>query len=433
MAADWDPFLDPADTVLVDSACSPLKHDLLTANHDAGLCDAPSDPWNDNTFVSLAKEAAREAREKYEAALQQAREQEAEEEQQKKEQEARRQKAEQEAREFAKLSPEERKKKLADRQVYADMAMDAILQAPAYVASRGRDRHDLETASQGREEDDMRLGRAAASIAAADMGIKISFKTKKEAMLPVGLLFPDQGSKSLRMLKGLQEFPEARRLREASRDILGYDPLEGPGFQGFYELLRGNHGWLEHTQYCQPAMYVTQVAAIEKLRAKRPGALQRCQAVAGLSLGDYAALTFSGVWDFETGLRAVQMRGEVMEAAASQQAMLSVAGLKQEHVEALCAECRKEHDGVCQIAQHLFLDGFVCAGSASCIQRLLHRARVAEGCKQVLLLDTTGAFHTSLMEPAREQLLELLKSFETVMRPPKVACPLMHYCPGRDL
>lgn len=57
--------------------------------------------------------------------------------------------------------------------------------------------------------------------------------------------------------------------------------------------------------------------------------VQRCQAVAGLSLGEYTALTVAGVFDFQTGLEVVKLRGELMQAAAeaSQQAMLSVAGL----------------------------------------------------------------------------------------------------------
>ncbi|CAE8655189.1 unnamed protein product, partial [Polarella glacialis] len=240
----------------------------------------------------------------------------------------------------------------------------------------------------------------------------------------VGLLFPDQSSKGLRMLKGLQELPQARRLRESAREVLGFDPLDGPGFQGFYELLRGPEGWLEHSQYCQPAMYVTQLAAVEKLKAQRPGALRRCQAVAGLSLGAYAALSFAGVWDFEVGLRAVQLRGEAMQAAAevSPQRMLSVAGLGRESLEALCAESSREEGGqVCQVAQHLFADGFICGGAAVCIERLLQRARATEGCKQVALLRPPAAFHTPLMQPAKERLLELLSGLEDLMRPPRLA------------
>ncbi|CAE7674286.1 MCAT [Symbiodinium sp. KB8] len=217
------------------------------------------------------------------------------------------------------------------------------------------------------------------------------------------------------------ELPGARRLREAARAVLDFDPLEGPGFQGFYELLRGPEGWLEHTQYCQPVMYITQLAAVEKLRDKRPAALERCKAVAGLSLGDFAALTFAGVWDFETGLRAVQLRGELMEAAMleSPQAALAVAGLSQETVEGLCVDCRKTGE-VCEISQRLFADGFLCAGSDAAVERLLQRARSSRGCKQVQPVKLAGACHTSMMAEARMQMFDFLQSFAGNLQPPRI-------------
>jgi len=411
--AAWDPFLDPADDGPQD-----LKVEL-DRHPDPVLKDVPLDPWNDSTFVALAQEAAREAEERYEAAMKVLEMQQEAERKESEAKEARRLKLEKEAREIAKLSIQERRERLLERQVYAEMAMEAIGQAPAIAAmhrkSKGR---DLD------EPEDLALGRAAAQIAAADMGVKINFKSKDEASRPVALLFPDQNSKSLKMLKGLQELPEARRLREASRQLLGFDPLEGPGVLGFYELLRGPEGWLEHTQFCQPVMYLTQLAAVEKLRDKRPGALERCKAVAGLSLGDYAALTYAGVWDFETGLRAVQLRAEVMEAAiaAAPQAALAVAGLPEELLQQLCEQCREasSEDSVCGIAQRLFPQGFVCSGTLAAMEQLLERARRSQGCKQVQWLKLAGACHTSLMDSAKEELLNLLESFRSSMQPPRI-------------
>ena len=87
-------------------------------------------------------------------------------------------------------------------------------------------------------------------------------------------------------------------------------------------------------------MYLAQVACVEKLRDKRPFALQRCRGAAGLSLGDFAALTFAEVWDFETGLRAAQWRGELMETLSEQQKALAVAGLSEEKLQQLCESAR---------------------------------------------------------------------------------------------
>lgn len=113
-------------------------------------------------------------------------------------------------------------------------------------------------------------------------------------------------------------------------------------------------------------MYLAQVASVEKLRDKRPTALQRCRACAGLSLGDFAALTFAEVWDFETGLRAAQWRGELMEAKLLEvsQAALAVAGLSEEKLRELCEQSRESESDesesvseVCDIAQRLFPSG----------------------------------------------------------------------------
>ncbi|CAJ1384882.1 unnamed protein product [Effrenium voratum] len=406
--AAWDPFSDPAD----EGVPVTLKGGDIIKVDDG---DAPLDPWDDGTFVALAREAAAEAAARQAAALEAWEAQQKLQADENRKQEERRERLRQEARDFAKLSIEERREKLQERQRYAEMAMEHIANAPAVAAERLR-----KSSSKLPEVDELALGSAAASIAAVDMGIKISFKSKAEASRIVALLFPDQSSRSLKMLKGLQELPGARRLREQSRALLGWDPLEGPQLLNVYELLRGPEGWLEHTQFCQPAMYVVQVAAVEKLRDKRPGALERCRAVAGLSLGDYAALTLAEVWDFEMGLRAVQLRGELMEAAIAEQpqAALAVAGLSEEHLGRLCEDCRESE--VCGVAQRLFPEGFLCAGHDTAVARLLERARRAEGCKQVQMLKLAGACHTQLMEAASEQLLELLQSFEGSMKPPRL-------------
>jgi len=243
----------------------------------------------------------------------------------------------------------------------------------------------------------------------------------------VGLLFPDQGSRSLRLLSGARGIPAVQAMLQTAVAVLGFDPLEEQPISAVYELFRGPEAippWLEETRLCQPVMYISALAAIEKLKARRPGCLDSCIAAAGLSLGEYAALTFAGVFDFETCLRIVQLRGEAMQEAAevSPQRMLVVAGLDQATLERLCEESRSEGE-VCQVAQCLFPDGFTCAGSAPAVEKLLGRARVTQGCKQVQLMkaDGSGGFHTPLMEPARHRLFDALKDVEALMRPPRIS------------
>lgn len=145
------------------------------------------------------------------------------------------------------------------------------------------------------------------------------------------------------------------------------------------------------------------------------------KAVAGLSLGEYTALTFAGVFDFETGLRLVKLRGEAMQEAAesSKQMMASIAGLSQEVLNKLCKDCAGDDD-ICQVANILFPNGFACAGSKAAIEQLVNKALATDGCMQAKMLKTSGAFHTDFMKPARVRLLEALRGCESKMNlPPK--------------
>merc|ERR1711933_77237 len=148
-------------------------------------------------------------------------------------------------------------------------------------------------------------------------------------------------------MKDFQHIPEVRDMLAKAQKILGYNILD--------VMLNGPEDKLLQTRHCQPAMYIAGLAAVEKLRLDEPEKVERCQAVAGLSLGEYTALTVAGVFDFETGLRIVKLRAEVMQAAAdeSDQAMLSVAGLERDTLDRLCAESSSAPGEVCAVANDL--------------------------------------------------------------------------------
>jgi len=231
--------------------------------------------------------------------------------------------------------------------------------------------------------------------------------------LPVALMFPGQGSQSVKMMSEAKDLPAVKSMLRRAEGILGYDILE--------ICLQGPESKLEQTRYCQPAMYIGGLAGAEKLKSQQREKVERCQALAGLSLGEYTALTVAGVFDFETGLKIVKLRGEAMQEAAeaSQQSMLSVAGLSQEKLSALCKECCEADSDVCQIANFLFPNGFSCAGTSAAVERLMAKAQSTEGCLQAKLLKTSGGFHTSLMLSAREKLLSALRDVEGDMKSPK--------------
>eukprot|EP00415_Alexandrium_ostenfeldii_P000029 UN0029 len=200
-----------------------------------------------------------------------------------------------------------------------------------------------------------------------------------------------------------------------AKGILGYDLLD--------LCLKGPEAKLEETRYCQPAIFVAGLAGLEKLRGEQEDTVNRASAMAGLSLGEYTALCAAGVMTFEDGLRLVQLRGAAMQEAAEigEQLMLSVAGLDEDKLEALCKEAVSKADSpdsVCRIANHLFPQGFSVGGTEKAIM-LLKELAEKEGALQAKVLKTSGAFHTPLMQPAQDHLAAALDEVLPNMKPPK--------------
>jgi len=232
--------------------------------------------------------------------------------------------------------------------------------------------------------------------------------------LPVCLVFPGQGAQMVGMLKTLKDLPPVKAMLEKANDILGYDLLE--------LCLNGPEEKLVETQYCQPAIYVASLAALEQLKQDDPEKVDKAMAVAGLSLGEYTALTVAGVWDFETGLEVVKCRAEAMDYEVTKpdspaQAMISIAGLPEETVEQLCKD-QATGGTICQIANYLFPKGFSVAGDKKAITALETTANEA-GALQAKLVKTGGAFHTAFMQGAKDAILEKLAEVEEKMSKPR--------------
>lgn len=108
------------------------------------------------------------------------------------------------------------------------------------------------------------------------------------------ILFPGQGSQYVGMVKDLLKFPMVKDLFELANYILQYDLLK--------LCLEGPKSQLDQTKYCQPAIMVSSLAAIERLKEERPMAIENCVGTAGFSLGELTALVFAGAIEFERGL-----------------------------------------------------------------------------------------------------------------------------------
>ena len=219
-------------------------------------------------------------------------------------------------------------------------------------------------------------------------------------MSKIAFLFPGQGAQTVGMgRQAAESLPAARRLYDQAAEILGYD-LAKLCFEGPAEEL-------DSTVISQPALFVTSLVAIERLRADSPDVVLSCQAAAGLSLGEYTALVFAGAMDFEDGLRLVQVRGEAMQQAAdaTPSGMVSILGLERAAVEDLCEQAR---DGeTLQIANLLCPGNIVISGTNSACERAAEMATAA-GAMKALPLAVAGAFHTPIMDSAVARLSEAL-------------------------
>ena len=190
--------------------------------------------------------------------------------------------------------------------------------------------------------------------------------------------------------------PAARSMFERANDVLGYD-LADLCFHGPSEKL-------DATSFSQPALFVTSLVALEEMRSQTPDVVLACEAAAGLSLGEYTALVFSGAVKFEDGLRLVQKRGEAMQAAADLEAsgMVSILGMDQPALQAICDEIRSDNR-VLQIANLLCPGNIVVSGHDDMCLAAAEAANAA-GAMKTIPLAVAGAFHTALMQPAVEQL-----------------------------
>jgi len=233
--------------------------------------------------------------------------------------------------------------------------------------------------------------------------------------LPVALFFPGQGSQYVKMMAGVKDMPAVQEMLAQANEILGYDILD--------LCLNGPEEKLEETRYCQPAMFIAGLAGVEKMRAdpELKPKVGQAAIMAGLSLGEYTALCAAGVMDFADGLKLVKLRGEAMHEAAQQgkQLMLSVAGLEKAKLAPLCEQAKKAEGtgAVCSIANSLFPAGYSVGGTETAINKLKDLAE-KNGALQAKVLKTAGAFHTALMQPAQDKLVEALEETLPRMRSP---------------
>lgn len=216
-------------------------------------------------------------------------------------------------------------------------------------------------------------------------------------------VFPGQGAQYTGMGKDLYDNnAEVRAMMERANEILGFR-LTDIMFEGTAEELK-------QTKVTQPAVFLHSVAMAKALDAKP-------DAVAGHSLGEFSALVVSGALSFEDGLRLVSKRAQAMQACceAVEGGMAAVLSLTDEVVETICAET----EGVVVAANYNCPGQLVISGAKRAVEAACVKAKEA-GARRALPLPVGGAFHSPLMEPAREELEKAIA--EAAFQTP--ACPI---------
>ncbi len=209
-------------------------------------------------------------------------------------------------------------------------------------------------------------------------------------MSKTAFLFPGQGSQYVGMAQDFFENDaDSRSFLEHVDHALGI-PLSTICFRGPEDTLR-------QTEFTQPAIFVHSIVVARKIRHLRP------DMVAGHSLGEYSALVAAGALGFEDGLRLVRLRGQLMQQSGIERkgTMAALIGLDQDTLDDLCREASAA--GIVQPANYNAPGQVVISGTTEGVYRAMEIAR-ARGIRMAKELVVSGAFHSPLMEGAREGL-----------------------------
>ena len=233
------------------------------------------------------------------------------------------------------------------------------------------------------------------------MGSKRDSLDKGGTSLKVAYVFPGQGSQKVGMGSDLYHSSHAARALFDDADEIYGSKLSSYCFYG-------PEASLKETLVAQPALFVSSVAGLAAL--KEAGA-QAPHAVAGHSVGEYAALVAAGAMSFETGLHLVTRRAQEMQRAASTHpgTMSAVIGLDAEVVTDVCKEAQSITGEVIQVANYNSPAQMVISGTRNGMDEAVRLAK-ERGARKIIPLAVSGAFHSKLMSGAAEAMSVLLTS-----------------------
>ena len=210
-------------------------------------------------------------------------------------------------------------------------------------------------------------------------------------------VFPGQGSQFPGMgQEHYQNNAFAKKLFEQANEVLGFRISE--------IMFNGTEEDLRQTNVTQPAVFLHSVISYKSIEATRP------DMVAGHSLGEFSALVANGVLSFEDGLHLVAIRARAMQKACEMNpgTMAAILALDSDKVEEICHLVQQETDEVVVPANYNTPVQLVISGSLKGVEITCERMKAA-GARRALILSVGGAFHSPLMEPARDELKAVIE------------------------
>ncbi len=216
-------------------------------------------------------------------------------------------------------------------------------------------------------------------------------------------IFPGQGSQFAGMGKILYDNSfQARELFEQANEIVGFRISD--------VMFSGTDEDLKQTNVTQPAVFIHSVIAYKTLEKPEP------DMVAGHSLGEFSALVANQTLSFEDAIKLVSIRAKAMQNACTLQpsSMAAVLALPDETIVKICAEVEQETGEVVVAANFNCPGQLVISGSVKGIEIACEKMKAA-GAKRALILPVGGAFHSPLMQPAKEELAAAINSIEFKM------------------